>query len=150
MKALIEAVMERKMHDFMVERRKMHDDLIMANGGDQPDQPGQRPTRIFPATAMKWAAAVNGPNSKGLVKWAAQRKQRAADHHAALTRLRSSPSAPSCSATLNVITPMPLCVGCHKGQPGKYCSFWRCFNCCRTHRLRGSVVCQQPCHKEDD
>ena len=137
MEAYIEAVIKRKMHDI----------VIMANGGDQPDQ-RQRPTRTFPATAMKWAAAVNGPNSKGLVKWAAQRKQRAADHHAALTRLRSSPSAPSCSATLNVITPMPLCVGCHKGQPGKYCSFWRCFNCCRTHR--GSAVCQQPCHKEDD
>ena len=139
MEAYIEAVIERKMHDI----------VNMANGGDQPDQ-RQRPTRTYPATAMKWAAAVNGPNSEVLVKWAAQKKQRSADHHAALTRLRSSPSAPSCSATLNVITPTPLCVGCHKGQPGKYCSFKRCFNCCRTHCLRGSVVCQQPCHKEDD
>ena len=139
MEAYIEAVIERKMHDI----------VNMANGGDQPDQ-RQRPTRTYPATAMKWAAAVNGPNSEVLVKWAAQKKQRSADHHAALTRLRSSPSAPSCSDTLNVITPTPLCVGCHKGQPGKYCSFWRCFNCCRTHSLRGSVVCQQPCHKEDD
>ena len=148
MEALIEAVMERKMHDFMAERSKMHDDLIMANGGDQPDQPGQRPTRTFPATAMKWAAATNGPKSKGLVTWAEKKKQRAADHQTRIDRLRSSPSAPSCSVTLNVITPTTLCAGCHKGQPGQYCIFVRCFHCCREHR--GSVKCQQPGHNDDD
>ena len=137
--ALIEVVMERKMHDFMEERRKMHDDLIMANGRDQPDQPGQRPTRTFPATAMKWAAAAtNGPT-----KWSEKKKQRAADHQTRIDRLRSSPSAPSCSV-MNVITPTTLCVGCHKGQPGKYCAFVRCFHCCRKHR--GSEVCKHLAH----
>ena len=140
MKAFIEAAIERKMHDF----------IIRANeDGDQPDQPDPRPTRTFPATAMKWALATNGPNSdKGLEKWAARHKQRAADHQARITRLRSSPSAPSCSVTLTVTTPTTLCVGCHNGQPGKYCTFLRCFNCCRDHR--GSAVCKHPCHHDNE
>ena len=133
--AWLESMMERKIHSIV-------ETAIMSNRG-QPDQ-HQRPTRTFPSTAIKWAAAMAGPNSEGPVKWAEKKVQRAHDH-AVRTKSSSSTSwHQGTQPTLSVITHTPFCEGCHKGPPGKYCTFRRCTNCCRTHR--GSEVCQHPCH----